>query len=61
MLVFVPGAGPAGTDLAAGEYRLRLTYRRDNTATDAGSTVLSQAGDTSDETALIDVPWTVSS
>ena len=61
MLVFVPGAGPAGTHLAAGEYRLRLTYRRDNTALHVGSLVLSQAGDTSDETAFIDMPWEVSS
>ena len=57
LLLFVPGAGPAGTDLAAGEYRLQLTYRRDITAVDASSLVLSQAGDSGDETALLDVPW----
>jgi hypothetical protein len=61
MLVFVPGAGPAGTALTAGEYRVRLTYRRDNTAADAGSLVLSQAGDASAETVLLDVGWTASS
>jgi hypothetical protein len=61
LLVFVPGAGPAGTDVPAGEYRLRLTYRRANTVADTESLVLSQAGDASDEIALLDVPWTVSS
>ena len=61
MLVFIPGVGPAGTALAAGEYRLQLTYRRDNTSLDAGSTVLAQAGDSSAETASIDVPWSISS
>ncbi|MBK7617588.1 MAG: hypothetical protein IPJ08_25125 [Burkholderiales bacterium] len=61
MLVFVPGAGPAGTELAAAEYCLRFTYRRDNTTADATSLVLSQAGDTSDELAFVNVPWTVSS
>ena len=60
MLVFIPGGGPAGTDLPTGEYRLQLTYRRDNTGVDAGSTVLSQAGDVTAETASIDVPWSLS-
>jgi hypothetical protein len=57
MFVIVPGAGPAGVNFAAGEYRLQLTYRKDNTAVDIGSAVLSQVGDTTDETALLDVPW----
>jgi hypothetical protein len=61
LLVFITGGGPAGAALPAGEYRLQLTYRRDNSSVDAENTVLSQAGDTSDETASIDVPWSVSS
>jgi hypothetical protein len=28
-----------------GDYRLKLTYRRDNTASEPGSIVLSQSGD----------------
>ena len=49
MLVFVPGAGPMGADLTAGEYRLQLIYRRENTVADAGSLVLSQAGDADED------------
>jgi hypothetical protein len=60
MLVFVPGAGPAGTELLSGEYRLSLTYRRDNTTADPSTLVLSQAADTSNETAIVDIPWTLS-
>ena len=47
----------AGTPLAPGEYRLRFTYRRDNTAAAPGSTVLSRAGDSADEVITLDVPW----
>jgi hypothetical protein len=61
MLVFMRGAGAAGTVFPAGEYRLRLTYRRNNSTVDANSTVLSQVGDTSDEVAFLDVPWSLSS
>ncbi|HEU0138916.1 MAG TPA: hypothetical protein VFQ79_04365 [Bryobacteraceae bacterium] len=57
MFVFVPGAGPAGAGLPSGEYRLEFTYRRDNTNADPASLVLSQASDTADETAWLDIPW----
>ena len=57
----MPGAGPGGTALPLGEYRLRLTYRRDNTGADAGSMVLSQAGDAAAESASMDVPWSIRS
>ncbi len=46
-----------GTPLDSGTYRLELTYRRDNTANDPTSIVLSQAGDKSDEIVVLDVPW----
>jgi hypothetical protein len=61
MLVFMPGAGPAGATLPSGEYRLQLTYRRNNRGVDPSSTILTQAGDSSDEVALIDAPWPISS
>jgi hypothetical protein len=43
--------------LEPGTHRLALTYRRDNTANDPTSIVLSQAGDTNDEIVVLDVPW----
>jgi hypothetical protein len=46
--------------LLSGEYRLSLTYRRDNTTADPSTLVLSQAADTSNETAIVDIPWTLS-
>jgi hypothetical protein len=55
--VFVPSATPAGSALAVGEYRLRMTYRRDNRAIDPGSQLLSEAGNESDERATINIPW----
>jgi hypothetical protein len=58
MLVFVPTSGPVGAAVVAGEYRLLLTYRRNNTGLDADSLVLAQAGDSSDESATLDIPWT---
>lgn len=61
MLVFIPGAGPAGAALPSAEYRLQLDYRRNNRGVDQGSTILTQAGDSSDEVALIDAPWPISS
>ena len=39
-----------------GELRLRLVYRRDNTAADPASAVLSQAGDRADEQVTLRVP-----
>ena len=55
--VVVPAAVPAGSRLDEGQYRLVLTYRRDDTAAHPGSVVLSQAGDTTDEEVTLDVPW----
>jgi hypothetical protein len=56
MLIVPPVAGGV---LEPGEYRLTLTYRRDNSAADPKSQVLSEADDTSVETVVIDVPWRV--
>jgi hypothetical protein len=53
----VPASSPAGTQLAAGEYRIRLTHRRDNRPADPESLVLSEAGNTAPEQVTIDIPW----
>lgn len=50
-----PTGGPG---LDPGELRLRLIYRRDNTAADPASTILSQAGDHGDEEVTLRVPIT---
>jgi hypothetical protein len=46
-----------GATLDPGTYRLDLIYRRDNTAHDTGSPVLSRARDKNDEHAMLDLPW----
>jgi hypothetical protein len=50
----VGGSGPA--PFALGQYRLKLTYRRDNRAADPRSRLLGQAGDHSAEVVAIDIP-----
>lgn len=42
--------------LAAGQYRLIMTYRRDNQAADESSQVFSEAGNSDPETVTIDIP-----
>ncbi len=42
---------------ADGTYQLKLTYRRDNSATDAGAPVFSERGITDDETTVIVIPY----
>ena len=48
---------PTASNFAEGTYLLRLTFRRDNTATDSDSQVLSQWADTSDEVVELVLPW----
>jgi hypothetical protein len=43
--------------LTPGEYRLVVTYRRDNRAIDGNSEVFSEAGNTAPEQATLDIPW----
>ena len=57
LAVLVPSATPAGSQLVPGQYRLRLTYRRDNRAADPTSQVLSEEGSCSPEDVTIDIPW----
>jgi hypothetical protein len=44
--------------ITPGDYRLELTFRRDNLTQDPGSQVLRQAGDTGPERVILDLPWT---
>jgi hypothetical protein len=55
--LLVPTASPGGSRFAVGQYRVRLTYRRDNTLVDRESLVLSEAGNTAPERVTLDVPW----
>jgi hypothetical protein len=55
--MIVPSDIQAGSALTVGQYRLSLTYRRNNRAIDPGSQVLSESGNKSDEHAIIDIPW----
>ena len=53
-----PASTPVGwTYLAAGQYRLKLTYRRDNRAADPASQVLREADRSDPECVTIDIPW----
>jgi hypothetical protein len=56
-LVFVPATVAPGSRLIPADYRLRLTYRRDNQVVEPGSLVFSQAGVTTDEVVTLDIPW----
>jgi hypothetical protein len=56
--ILVPAASSsAGTHLKSGQYRLDLTYRRDNREANRESLVLSEAGNTEAEEVTIDIPW----
>jgi hypothetical protein len=51
--VVFPAAAP-GQSFADGSYRLQMQYRRDNTANDPASIVLTEAGDKTPEAATLD-------
>jgi len=55
--VVVLSTDAPGSLLERGEYRMRLTYRRDNQAADLDSQVFSQADVTGHEVATLEVPW----
>jgi hypothetical protein len=48
---------PGVSVFTEGQHRLKLTYRRDNRAAKPDSQVLSEAGNSADESVIIDVPW----
>jgi hypothetical protein len=51
--VVFPAAAP-GQTFADGSYRLQMQYRRDNTANDPASVVLTEAGDKAPEIAILE-------
>lgn len=55
--ILSPSAGVPGTRFARSEYRIRLTYRRNNKAREPESTLLSEAGQSSDEVVTLNIPW----
>ena len=55
--IVVPAINPPGSSLPTGSYRFILTYRRNNSALDSDSEILSEAGNTSPEQVTLDIPW----
>ena len=55
--VVVPSTQVPGSHLVPASYRVRLTYRRDNRASEPDRLVFSQAGVAVDEVTTLDVPW----
>jgi hypothetical protein len=55
--VIVPSIAAPGSRLLPADYRLRLTYRRDNRIADPDSLAFTQAGVGADEVVTLDVPW----
>jgi hypothetical protein len=60
-VVVVPAGNAAGTELAPGQYRVALSYLRDNRAAIPTSQVFSENGSTQPESAALDAPWIVTS
>ncbi|HEY0171734.1 MAG TPA: hypothetical protein VGB98_11985, partial [Pyrinomonadaceae bacterium] len=54
--MFKPDGGSAVLPFAPGQYRLKLTYRRENRGFDPEGRILSQAGERADEVVTIDIP-----
>lgn len=48
---------PAGPTFATGQYRVKLTYHRNNKVADPDSQVFSEAGNSTPENVTIDIPW----
>ncbi len=57
LFITIPTDSPIGSELIDGQYRLKLTYRRDNSVVNASSPVLRQAGSSEPEQLKLDIPW----
>ena len=55
--VLVPDASVPGSRLAAGDYRMRIKYLRNNRASDPTSQIFSEAGNSGREDVTLDIPW----
>jgi hypothetical protein len=51
-----PDGGSSSVPFTLGQYRLKLTYRRENRGFDPASRILSQTGERADEVVAIDIP-----
>jgi hypothetical protein len=57
--IFVPlTSSPLHSQLASGQYRLEMTYRRNNRIVNSNSQVFTQARNSNPELVTIDIPWT---
>jgi hypothetical protein len=54
---FILPVGPLGAGFAQANYRMAMDFRRKNIPVDPSSIILSEAGETSPESAILDVPW----
>jgi hypothetical protein len=52
-----PAATPTDQSLPEGQYRIQMTYLRDNTDNEPRSQVFSEGGISTEEEVVIDVPW----
>lgn len=57
LVLMIPDASRRDSVLPSGEYRLRLRYLRNNKASDPTSQIFSEAGNSSSEDVVLDVPW----
>jgi hypothetical protein len=56
-MIVSTGPTTSGSFISQDEYRLVLTYRRDNRPNDRNSDVLSEAGSTAPEIVTLTLPW----
>jgi hypothetical protein len=56
VFLMMPSTSPGATPFPLAQYRLKLSYRRDNRARVPGSPVWSQAGGTAAEAVTLDIP-----
>ncbi len=55
--IMIPSDSSTGSELVSGQYRLKLTYRRNNKAVDSNSKIFSQVGNSDSELVTVDIPW----
>lgn len=53
----LPYGLPGGANFPQGSYRMSMDFRRNNTAIDSNSVISSEVGQTTAESAVLDIPW----